>query len=341
MNSYSIVMPAYLRTDLIRRSLQSVFNQEILPLEIIIVDNNTDENASVELNNLIESLTENKIPLIKIKSNKNSGAIARNIGSKIAKGDLIAFLDSDVILYPNYYKDILNIFDNNLEIIAAQGTDQTLIKSEKYRKRKPIYKNALYFFEDFFETSSLLNKKYPFVSPSLAISHPDVTKDFYFKTEWISTCAGVFRRNLFEKYSFPNQFVTYSNNEYLFFSYNLFLKNEGIMIYSSVPKYENIQTQEGRIPKLSLIYQIEVYDLFIFIELFPKTLKNIFIFLKSRIGHLIYNLLHALKNSNYSPIYLFKIMWASFYPFININKIIVKDLSFYERDFIYKNQKRI
>ena len=105
------------------------------------------------------------------------------------------------------------------------------------------------------------------------------------------------------------------------------------MIYTSEAKYKNIPTDEGRIPKLSLIYQIEVYDLFIFIFLFKKSYRNIYIFLKSRIGHLIYNLLHALKNKIYSPVYFLKIIWGSLYPFIHLKSILKKDLSFYEKDF--------
>ena len=42
--------------------------------------------------------------------------------------------------------------------------------------------------------------------------------------------------------SFPNQFITYSNNEYVMFSYSLFKNNEGEMLYTSKAKYKDIQT---------------------------------------------------------------------------------------------------
>ena len=77
------------------------------------------------------------------------------------------------------------------------------------------------FFEQFFETSVLFNKKKSFVSPSLAVAHPNLKKDFEINTEWISTCAGIFKRSR-DKYKFPEQFITYSNNEYIMFSYNLY-----------------------------------------------------------------------------------------------------------------------
>ena len=71
--------------------------------------------------------------------------------------------------------------------------------------------------------------------------------DFEISSQWISTCAGLFKKELFDYYSFPNQFVTYSNNEYLMFSYNLFLQKKGLMLYTNKAKYRDVQTEEGRI----------------------------------------------------------------------------------------------
>ena len=96
--------------------------------------------------------------------------------------------------------------------------------------------------------------------------HPNVKKDFELESEWISTCAGLFKRSLFKKYKFPDQFVTYSNNEYLMFSYNLYKNFEGTMIYTSKAKYRDIQTSKGRINRVQLMYQVQSYDLYIFIR---------------------------------------------------------------------------
>ena len=108
---YSIVMPVYKRLEVIEFALKSVLDQSVTPFELIIVDNNTQEKDIFALKKLIESLKRNySHPIIYIKSPKNSGALARNLGAAIAKGEFVAFLDSDVILDKDYYEILLKYF---------------------------------------------------------------------------------------------------------------------------------------------------------------------------------------------------------------------------------------
>ena len=191
----------------------------------------------------------------------------------------------------------------------------------------------VYFFEQVFETSVLLNKKNSFVSPSLAVAHPNLNSDFETNTEWISTCAGIFKRSLFERYKFPEQFITYSNNEYIMFSYNLYKKQEGRMIYTSNAKYRDIQTSSGRINRVNLMYQTQTYDLYIFLRLFDLNFINLLIYIKSRIGYLIYYLSRLIIKKNFSIKYYLYSFGSILYPLFNIKYIIKGDLTFYERDF--------
>ena len=73
-----------------------------------MVNNNTDNKERSKLKNYINSLSNYDIPFFHIYSPTNSGAIARNIGAKKARGDYIFFLDSDVLLDIDYAKKIGN-----------------------------------------------------------------------------------------------------------------------------------------------------------------------------------------------------------------------------------------
>ena len=328
---YSIVMPVYRRLEIIEFALKSVFDQSVTPFELIIVDNNTQEKDIFALKKLIESLKGNySYPIIYIKSPKNSGALARNLGAVIAKGEFVAFLDSDVILDKDYYEILLKYFSKDSNLIGIQGLDRSLLENNS---RKSFFSNIVNLFEQFFETSVLFNKKHSFVSPSLAVAHPNLKKDFEINTEWISTCAGIFKRSLFERYKFPEQFITYSNNEYIMFSYNLYKKLEGRMIYTSKAKYRDIQTSYGRINRVSLMYQTQTYDLYIFLRLFDLNFINLLIYIKSRIGYLIYYLSRLIIKKNFSINYYLYSFGSIFYPLFNIRYIIKGDLTFYERDF--------
>ena len=98
----------------------------------------------------------------------------------------------------------------------------------------------------------------------IAVAHPDVKEDFEVDSQWISTCAGIFRRLfLIVIHSLINLLLIQITN--IFLSYSLFKNNEGRMIYTGKAKYRDVQTRSGRLNLIPLIFQIEVYDYYIFL----------------------------------------------------------------------------
>lgn len=91
----TVVIPMYNAASFINRALGSVFQQAILPDEIIVVDDgSTDNSIEIVLRNFQD---------VKLISQKNSGvASARNTGISAASSDWIAFLDSDDFWLPNH-----------------------------------------------------------------------------------------------------------------------------------------------------------------------------------------------------------------------------------------------
>ena len=77
------------------------------------------------------------------------------------------------------------------------------------------------------------------------------------------------------------------------------------MVYTSKAKYRDVQTKKGRLNFIPLIFQIEVYDYFIFFRLFEKNFFNILIFAKSRIGHLIFNIINLFVKKIISHLEIF------------------------------------
>jgi len=84
----SVIIPNFNYLNYIDRCLESVFNQDYENIEIIVVDDGSTD-GSVEF---LKSLTGN----LRIIQQSNQGvAAARNRGFFAAKGEYIAFLDSD------------------------------------------------------------------------------------------------------------------------------------------------------------------------------------------------------------------------------------------------------
>src|SRR5207245_118000 len=86
----SVIVATHNRADTIRRCLYSALGPTVTTYEVIVVDDaSTDDTTSV-----VKSISDERLQLITMSSNKGAQA-ARNVGIKNAKGDYIAFLDSD------------------------------------------------------------------------------------------------------------------------------------------------------------------------------------------------------------------------------------------------------
>jgi glycosyltransferase involved in cell wall biosynthesis len=91
----SIIMPAYNRAFIISESIQSVRNQTYPNWELIIVDDGSDDNTE----ELVLSVPDSRIRFHKAGRIGLGGKI-KNTGIQLAKGPLIAFLDSDDLWAP-------------------------------------------------------------------------------------------------------------------------------------------------------------------------------------------------------------------------------------------------
>ena len=91
----SVVMPTYNQAGFIGEAIESVLCQTHSRLELIVVDNNSADNTRA----VVLSFDD---PRIALKRFDNRGVIAssRNYATGLAKGELIAFLDSDDVWMP-------------------------------------------------------------------------------------------------------------------------------------------------------------------------------------------------------------------------------------------------
>jgi glycosyltransferase involved in cell wall biosynthesis len=92
MGDISVIIPTYNRSKRLRKALESVARQRLLPTEVIIVDDgSTDETA-----HLIDGFSKILAPNLLYYFQPNRGpAAARNRGVEMASGNYLAFLDSD------------------------------------------------------------------------------------------------------------------------------------------------------------------------------------------------------------------------------------------------------
>lgn len=95
MKHVSVVIPTYNRASSLERSVTSVLRQSRSPLEVIVVDDaSTDATES-----LVTGLGDRRVRYLRHEANRG-GSAARNTGIDAARGDWIAFQDSDDVWLP-------------------------------------------------------------------------------------------------------------------------------------------------------------------------------------------------------------------------------------------------
>lgn len=109
----SVVIPAYNSSRTIGPTIQSILNQTFSDLEVVVVDDGSKDNT-VE----IAKKFGERIHCF-VQENKGAAA-ARNRGLSEAKGEYVAFLDSDDLWLPNKLEVQLDVLKKNPNIDAVQ-----------------------------------------------------------------------------------------------------------------------------------------------------------------------------------------------------------------------------
>ena len=112
----SVVIPTYNSSETILSCINSVFSQTYNNIEIIVVDDGSTDTTIKLLSDLIIGHEEK----IKLVTQVNAGpSCARNNGISHAKGEYVAFLDSDDEWYPNKIEKQVQLFAENKDLVLA------------------------------------------------------------------------------------------------------------------------------------------------------------------------------------------------------------------------------
>ncbi len=98
----SIVVNCYNRADMVRTALDSIWNQNYRPIELIIVDDESKDNTMEVVKQWCSEHPDTKDFTSFAKSFPNGKpSLSRNRGLELAHGDYIQFVDDDDWIYPN------------------------------------------------------------------------------------------------------------------------------------------------------------------------------------------------------------------------------------------------
>jgi glycosyltransferase involved in cell wall biosynthesis len=160
-NQVSIILPTFNRAYCLDRTIQSVLNQTFINWELVIIDNHSTDFTE----HLVSSYDDKRISFFKIH---NDGIVAksRNMGLSLAKGEFVAFLDSDDWWLPQKLEASIFQLRAGAQIVYH---DLYLIKSNSpqpysFRRVKTRQLNSPVFLD-------LLNNGPAITNSSVVINH--------------------------------------------------------------------------------------------------------------------------------------------------------------------------
>ncbi len=112
----SIIMPMRDRAPFVGDSIRSVLEQAYSNFELIVIDDGSQDDSVTK----VRAFTDSRIRLI--ENNPSAGvSAARNQGLAEARGELIAYLDSDNTWKPDYLGAMVSFFNIRPDADAAYG----------------------------------------------------------------------------------------------------------------------------------------------------------------------------------------------------------------------------
>lgn len=114
-NFVSVIVPVYNGGNFLHRSLDALFASDYPNFEVIVVDDgSTDESAEIS--------REKGATVMQSERRQSGPAAARNLAAKKAKGDILLFVDADVVVKPDTISRVAATFADKPEFSALFGS---------------------------------------------------------------------------------------------------------------------------------------------------------------------------------------------------------------------------
>lgn len=146
----SIVVPVYNVEKYLERCVESIRNQSLNDIEIILVDDGSSDLCPQLCDKY--ALEDDRIRVV---HKKNGGlSSARNAGMKIARGKYIGFVDSDDSVLPTMYEEML-------QVIQKEDVDFVMSDYNRILRSGNSFLKTLSIPAGFYNKKKIVDKIYP------------------------------------------------------------------------------------------------------------------------------------------------------------------------------------
>ena len=129
----SVIVPIYKVEEFIKKTVESIMNQDYKNLEIILVNDGSPDKSP----QIIDDLSKRDKRIYVIHQENKGVSAARNAGIKIARGEYITFVDGDDWIEPNYISYFINLVTcSDCEMVMNRSN---YLDNKKYKSKNNSY----------------------------------------------------------------------------------------------------------------------------------------------------------------------------------------------------------
>lgn len=196
MTTVSIILPTYNRARFLPQAFESIRAQTWTNWELIIVDDGSTDNSQ----ELVATLSAGITQPVRYVRQENQGAYgARNTGVGLARGDYVAFFDSDDYWLPHHLKDCVEALQANPDVDWAYGA----CKRVEFATGKLLTPHSFYVDE---RPRPFLSLRTRAAGPLQIIDDPAATECMILHGLFNGLQNSVMLRRVFEKLRFHTTF---------------------------------------------------------------------------------------------------------------------------------------
>lgn len=280
----SVIISTKNRPGDLATCMKSLNGQTYPSQELIIIDSG---NPKLDINKFIYDNLN-----IRYFDSISSLTVARNMGILQSRGDIVLFLDDDVILDKNYIHNVVKIFENygNVGCVCGDIVSDT-VRSRAFSKsiRFPLIRKIRNFIFDMFFLTSWGDGRF---QPSGFPTHP-IGRDSIMYVECVQGANMAFRREVLDKFKFDESLQGYCYMEDCDMSYRV--SREYRIIYTPYAKLVHNVSPTSRYSDYSKMKMAIQNHYYIFNKNFPQKLYNRFAFWVSIFGMFVVCLLGMRK----------------------------------------------
>lgn len=239
MIKVSVIVPVYnVEEKYFRKCINSVINQTLEEIEIILVDDGSTNNSS----NICDEFAQKNKKIIVIHQKNQGVSSARNNGIKIAKGEYIMFVDSDDWLEDRACEMLYKYSEFNADFIIGRNY---CYLEDKHKEIKPNF-----YGED---VNEIANKDEIY---KMLLIDSNKNKYSYLATPW----AKLYKKSTLENYKILFE-TNLKAGEDLIFNLDIITKGNKIFVVDEFIYHYRLHNR-STLYRLSDTFEKHMYNLY-------------------------------------------------------------------------------